>query len=1375
MPSNIGKKNIAHKGSGHGVVGPGAMSLLTPPAPPAPTPFIYTAQASNASDTAAKLEVGSKQVLVEGSIMSLDPPANQPAQAGGGDVVTHATKNIAVMTMGSVCLTVGGKGTCSTTDIAALNVITKQSKVAQLQMPLLEAGDFEAAKKAAAAAAAKDKKKKRAFPPSKANQCVGGHPVDLGTGYVVDDAVDLRLPGVLPFTWSRSYSSCNPSHRGALGKGGWTHSFEQWVEETEGGFRFHDEEGLPIEFGPIGEAGFSFHRGRRLELRKLGRTFEIRGLADRLTRTFSPLPSGRHALVSIKDSRLHQIQLEYAGDTLVRILDSVKREIRVLSDPKGRVARIEVWASAPGSEQAPTLQTWFDYGYHAEGELASHTNALGHAEGWEYDGLHRMNKATLRNGVSFYYEYHPELGHCVRTWGDGGLHDVRIEIDFEKGETWTHATNRARRYFWKNGIVHREETFGGEWAVERIYDEDELLVAVKNGAGEGSSYDYDARGNLIQETDAAGNVATWAFEDDVPTGHIGPTGLETRYAHDSQASLVGITFPTGVSYRFELDREGRLDAIHGNEGLRARLGYDEHSNLATDTSGRGATTSYRYDALGRPLHRRDAIGRTSRVQYDRMGRVLESQRPDGTQVHAEYDRLGNLASATDAQGSVTRLEYAGTGHLARLVRADGQVYRFRYDSDERLVQILNPRLEKYEFDYDRADQIVAERTFDNRLITYRYNAAGRVVRIDHPEKEWRELSHDKLGNVIEDRGEDVQIVFDRDALGRVEKAICQDVTGKVVTELERDRFGRLTADIQNGRAVRYEYDAAGRRAARVLPDGERTAYHYDDQDSFVGVTHEGRRILIERDALGRERTRRAQGFQLDSEYDSMDRLQSQKVTAPRAGAGVARALAERRYTYDAKGRLTSIDSLHGGMTIYRYDSIDQLVEASRGAVREVFEYDPTGSLVNVLSDLGEVGKKAVWSLAPGNRLKASGSATYGNDGRGRRIQRVERADGKDLRENVPTGDERVTTYGWDSKDRLREVVTPEGLRVRFTYDAFGRRVRKDVLPKVAELSAIFVEQPAEARAADRKTVQFLWDGDVLCEEQDSSKEERCRKRVHVHVPGSFVPMAQVERGEMFAVVSDHLGMPKELVDASGRVAWRAAHGAWGGLLEALRDRDAAAVESPFRLLGQYADEETGLCCTRFRYFEAGTGRWLSTDPLGIRGGMNLSAFDGSPTSSVDPMGLACGPTPEQIDYLVKNVNGMSSKQAEAILRAAFDKGAAEVVIGGSRVRGDSHLGSDIDVGFVGLTPNQATKLIAKLNKDAAANGWIPLETTKIIPGNETMHIPKIETPQEFFMRTGVRGPADAKAGQPYFPSGSITTGKDGSISHQLPDETILTP
>lgn len=1213
MASSSLKKHIAHKGSGHGCVSPPAASLVSPPAPPAPAPFPYAARASNASKTSSKMKVGKKNVLVEGSTMSLDPPANQPAQPTGGDVVTHATKNIAVMTMGSMCLLSDGKGVCATGDIAAMNVITAQSKVAQMSVPLLEAGDFEMARKSGAAAAAMNEKYKKAFPPPKASQTTAGHPVDLGTGYVVDAATDLTLPGYVPLVWARSYASSFAGRRGALGKGGWSHSFEQWIEPTETGLRLHDEEGLPVDFAMPPAGGASFHRGRQLELRTDGHAVQVRSLRDRRTRTFSRLPGGRMALRSIRDARGHAIELRYDGDRLAQIDDSVGRELRIASDASGRVTRVEVWARPPGPEGAPadtplTLQTWFDYGYHPEGELAHHTNALGHAEGWDYDGLHRMVRAGTLGGLSFHYEYDPEEGYCVHTWGDGGVHDVRIEIDFEAGETRTHGTNRARRYLWKNGIVFREETFGGDWAVERRRDDDDLLVARIDGAGNQTSWEYDARGHMVRQIDAAGNVETYVFEDDLPVEYVDPAGNSTRHGFDASGALVAIDGPTGDRWVIERDREGRVAAIADATGTRRRFGYDDQANLVEETTGRRARTVTRHDALGRIVESTDALGRTSRVDYDLLGHIVRWSRPDGTVTEATWDRQGNIATHTDPLGRVSRFEHVGTGIIGRVTLANGQMVRFVYDSDERLVRIVNQRLETFELTWDRADQVVGEKTFDGRSLSYRYDLAGRVVRSDEPDDEWRELAYDALGNVIENRGPDVQLTFERDERGRLVKAVCQDVTGKVVTEHVHDRFGRLVRDVQNGRAIAYTHDARGRVVGRTLPDGEHTEYRYDEEDAFSGLTHDGARLDVDRDLLGRESRRRGPGWALTRELDVCDRLIAQHAQPWRHGEPAGAPVIERRFGYDARGRLTTMTS-PAGPTHFEYDAIDQLVSVARRTSREIFEYDPAGSLVQRLEELGE--RRRAWSVGPGNVLREADGVRYVNDGSRRRIQRIEPRPGEGERVDGP-----VTTYGWDTLDRLREVALPDGTRVRFTYDALGRRVRKDVLPPADAAAIILGTQPP----VRKRSVTFLWDELTLVEEIDSGRPEARQKRVHVLQPRTFLPLLQVEGGRTYGVVTDHNGLVKELVDEQGQVAWRAEHGGWGNVLEVRRD-PGTEVESPFRMLGHYADPETDLTHTMYRYFEARTGRWLSPDPVGLLGGMNLSAFNAAPTLRVDPLGL----------------------------------------------------------------------------------------------------------------------------------------------------------
>jgi RHS repeat-associated protein len=710
--------------------------------------------------------------------------------------------------------------------------------------------------------------------------------------------------------------------------------------------------------------------------------------------------------------------------------------------------------------------------------------------------------------------------------------------------------------------------------------------------------------------DPAGNVTAWKYEDDLPVVRVGPDGLVTRYERDKRGSLTGLTYPSKIHYQMSYDERGHLLAIQGEEGLLASFTVDARHDVVEELDARGARTAYGYDALGHPIARTDALGRSTSVRYDRLGQPLRVQRPDGTVTQSAYDALGNPSRVVDALGQATEMEYAGTGSLVALKQPDGRRWRFKYTPGEKLRRIENPLGEPYEFAYDTAGRVTKEVTFDTRVLDYRYASSGRLARIDYPDGSFRAFAHDPLGNVLEETSTDGPLRFERDRMGRLLGAVVEQDGERIVTRFERDNLGRVIAETQGERTLRYGYDARGRRIQRTMPDGATTRYQYDASGALAGVEHDGFQLVIQRDKLGRESARGdAEGrFSIRSAYDAMDRIIEQGVDVRTPGGGVPAIAVQRRWQYDRLGRVKQVEDGRWGATEYRYDSIGQLLEAQRGSFREVFAYDAAGSLQKTLEGIEaspeEAAAREPWEIGKGNLLLRTDRAKYAYDARGRRVLKQEGGEGPEAKR---------TEYVWDARDRLREVRLPSGERVAFAYDAFGRRVRKEIFERQDE---------------QRRAVEFLWDGDALAADMDSEHGARC----FVQAPGRFTPLLQAEQGEVFSYINDHVGVPKELIDSKGKVAWSAAHSAWGLVTNASGDpereaRPGRAVTSPFMLLGQYSDDETCLGYTRFRYFDADVGRWCSPDPLGINGGSNTFAFEGSPTEIVDPLGLSgCGDT-----------------------------------------------------------------------------------------------------------------------------------------------------
>jgi RHS repeat-associated protein len=97
------------------------------------------------------------------------------------------------------------------------------------------------------------------------------------------------------------------------------------------------------------------------------------------------------------------------------------------------------------------------------------------------------------------------------------------------------------------------------------------------------------------------------------------------------------------------------------------------------------------------------------------------------------------------------------------------------------------------------------------------------------------------------------------------------------------------------------------------------------------------------------------------------------------------------------------------------------------------------------------------------------------------------------------------------------------------------------------------------------------------------------------------------------------------------VVWRWDSEGFGSTLaDTDPDGDGTNVNINLRFTGQYYDSESGLHYNYHRYYDPGTGRYLTSDPLGLEGGLNGYVYVGSgPTNSTDALGLIrdrTGPT-----------------------------------------------------------------------------------------------------------------------------------------------------
>ena len=227
----------------------------------------------------------------------------------------------------------------------------------------------------------------------------------------------------------------------------------------------------------------------------------------------------------------------------------------------------------------------------------------------------------------------------------------------------------------------------------------------------------------------------------------------------------------------------------------------------------------------------------------------------------------------------------------------------------------------------------------------------------------------------------------------------------------------------------------------------------------------------------------------------------------------------------------------------------------------------------------------------------------------------------------------------------------------------------------------------------------------------------------VYEEGSYVPVAKLQNGERYTIISDYMGRPVEAYDSYGTVVWQADYDIYGDL----RNRKGIRDFIPFRQLGQYEDDETHLYYNRFRYYDPRIGNYISQDPIRLMGNNpTLYGYVGDCNMWADVFGLDCS---SDAAILRRNM------QAENIMEPDYKNSAHHIIMSNSNdyrmeeLRDKmSKLGFDINDAENGVYLPTSSKIKTKSGTTAIAHSKIHTNTYK---QNVYDRLKDINTTEEF--------------------------------------------